>query len=517
MEPALLIARLILAVVFSVAGVAKAADPAGTRKAIVGFGVPEWLAGPLRLSLPVAEIVVALALIPRSTAWWGAAAAALLLLVFSAGIGVSLARGSSHDCHCFGQLQSKPISWSLFVRNLALAVIALFIVVQGGGNPGLDAFNWLADLKVGEIVNLVFSLAAVGLLATGVFYLRRVLSQQSTILATLEAMKKVIDERYAEAPVEHAAGSAPLEGLPVGAPAPGFSLASIDGGQVSLDDLLGYGKSVLLLFVSPNCAPCETILVALKDWQRDYGDSLTIALLSKGSLKENQDRLAKYGATHLLLAGESDVTEDYQSKWTPAGVLISRLGRIASQNTYGGEDIRAMVTRAVAALDVSPEDGHAAAGNGHGFQIPVGNSIFKVGDPAPSFSISDLRGNVVNTEDLLGSDTLLLFWDPGCPFCQAMSDDLSRFEENPPKGAPRLLFVASGEVEKVKADSENYKSLFLHDREFQVGPLLGTRSTPSAVLIDREGRIASSVATGSVNVLALAGVRKVAVPMESGS
>lgn len=517
MEIALLIARLIVAVVFGVAGVAKAADPAGTRKAIIGFGVPEWLAGPLRLSLPVAEIVVALALILRSTAWWGAVAAAILLLVFSTGIGVSLSRGSSPDCHCFGQLHSKPVSWSLFVRNLALAVIALFIVVQGQGNPGLDAFNWLADLKVGERVNLVFSLVAVGLLATGVFYLRRVISQQSTILARLEAMKKVIDEDYAEAPVEHAAASAPLEGLPVGAPAPSFSLASIDGGQVSLDDLLGYGKAVLLLFVSPNCAPCETVLVALKDWQRDYGDRLTIALLSKGSLKENQERLAKYGSTHLLLVGESDVAEDYQSKWTPAGVLISRLGRIASQNTYGDEDIRALVTRAVAALDVSPEDGLAAAGNGHRFQIPVGNSPFKVGDPAPPFSISDVRGNVVTTEDLLGSDTLLLFWDPGCPFCQEMSDDLTRFEDNPPKGAPRLLFVASGEAEKVKADSENYKSLFVHDREFQVGPLLGTSSTPSAVLIDRDGRIASSVATGSVNVLALAGVRKMEESIESAS
>jgi len=41
----LLIARLLLAVVFSVAGVAKLLDPSGSRKSVGAFGVPALLAG----------------------------------------------------------------------------------------------------------------------------------------------------------------------------------------------------------------------------------------------------------------------------------------------------------------------------------------------------------------------------------------------------------------------------------------------------------------------------------------
>ena len=72
MQFALLMARLFLALVFGVAGIAKAADKAGSRRAIIDFGVPERLAPLIAWCLPLFEILVALALIPLSTAWWGA-------------------------------------------------------------------------------------------------------------------------------------------------------------------------------------------------------------------------------------------------------------------------------------------------------------------------------------------------------------------------------------------------------------------------------------------------------------
>ncbi|HWQ31396.1 MAG TPA: MauE/DoxX family redox-associated membrane protein, partial [Blastocatellia bacterium] len=106
MEIVLLVVRLILAAVFGVAGVAKFADREGSRKALAGFGVPEAVAAPLAVILPVVEIALALALLPLGTAWVAAGGALALLLVFSIGIAVNLARGNSPDCHCFGQLHS---------------------------------------------------------------------------------------------------------------------------------------------------------------------------------------------------------------------------------------------------------------------------------------------------------------------------------------------------------------------------------------------------------------------------
>lgn len=504
MEIILLVARIVLAAVFGVAGVAKLADPAGSRKALTGFGVPEVLATPLGWALPLLEIVVAIALLPLATAWFGGIGALSLLLVFLAGISVNLARGNAADCHCFGQLHSEPVSSKVLVRNGALAVAAALIVVQE--QPGLSAFDWLADLKAGEIITLIISVGTAALLVPTFVYLRRVLAQQVTMLEKLDAMKKIVEEDYAEpAPIEREDAVPPVEGLPVGAPAPNFALVAASGGNVSLAELLAPRKPVLLLFVSPSCLPCKSLLPLVRVWERDYAEHLTVAVLSKGTAEEVEKRIAKYGATHLLRQDESNVAEEYQAKWTPAAVVIDANGKIASTMTYGDEAIRALVTHTVTTLESN--------GNGHKPRIAVGTSLFKVGEPAPRFSLPNVQGKTVNAEDLLGRDSLLLFWDPGCPFCQAMTDDLKRWEERTPAGAPQLVIVASGKSELIEEKGREFKSLVLADPDFDIGPMFGTNSTPSAVLIDSQGRIASSLAKGEKNILALVGVRKVSLPI----
>jgi len=510
MEIVLLIARLLLAFIFGLAGATKIADLASARKAAISFGIPEKLAVPLGSGLPFLEMLIGLALLPTNTAWLGAIGALGLLLVFAAAIAVNLAQGQAPDCNCFGQLHSKPVSWSVFSRNLVLAAIATLIVVQGKMGSGFSAFNWLGDMKAGEIATLVLSIVAVSLLTAAVVYLRRLISQQTTLVARIEAMKKVIDEDYVEPPLQREDAAGPREGLPVGAPAPRFSLQSIGGQQVTLEDLLSNRNPVLLLFVSPNCSPCKTVLEAVGPWERDYRKQMTIALLSKGDPKEIHQRMLSYGATNLLLQGESSVAADYEVKWSPAAVLISREGKVASEMTYGDEAIRALVDQTVAA---GPGLVAVKASNGALGHVSFSGTQIEVGESAPSFSLPDLNGAVVSTQDLLGEDTLLLFWDPGCRFCQAMFEDLKAFEQNPPKGAPRVAIIASGDTEQIRARARDFESLSLLDPDFTTGQLFGSNSTPSAVLIDRDGRIASKIAIGERNVLALAGVRKVVLPI----
>ena len=112
MDIVLLIARLVLALIFVLAGLAKLADRKGSRQAVADFGVPAVLAAPIGVLLPLAELVVGASLIPASTAWWGAVGALALLLLFVVGIGINLARGRKPECHCFGQLHSGPAGWS---------------------------------------------------------------------------------------------------------------------------------------------------------------------------------------------------------------------------------------------------------------------------------------------------------------------------------------------------------------------------------------------------------------------
>lgn len=516
MEIILWIARVILAIVFGVAGIAKLMDREGARRALTGFGLSQVLAAPFAWVLPLVEILVAVALLPLATAWFGGVGALLLLTSFLLGISVNLIKGNAPNCHCFGQLHSEPVSWSVFARNLLLALIAALIVVQGKDNPGLSAVDWMLDLRAGEAVSLFLSAVAVALLVAVFVLLRKALKQQAMMWETVETLKKTMDEDYAElVPVEREDALPPVEGLPVGAVAPSFTLPTLIGQQISLENLLARGKAVLLLFVSPGCSPCKTLLPHVRAWQRDYAEHLTIVLLSNGTEKEAQAKLARYEAAHLLLQGESSIADEYQAKWTPAAVLINGRGRIASPVTSGDAAIRALVTHAIATSEspASAQPENAAPRP----QIKLGGSLFKIGEPAPRFALPDLQNREVDLNDLLGQETLLLFWNPGCGYCKAMADDLRRWEARANSHATRLVFIASGAVAEVRKESERFLSLFLHDADFEIAPLFGANGTPSAVLLDAEGRIASSRAVGEPNILALLGIRKIALPIAQGS
>ena len=142
MNDALVVARLCLAAVFFVAGVAKLADRSGTRQALADFDVPRRLAGPLLLLLPAAELAAATALVFPTTARWGAAGSLVLLALFVVGLTRVLRRGEAPDCHCFGQVHSKPASWATVARNFVLALPAAYVALAG---PGPSLASWVAD------------------------------------------------------------------------------------------------------------------------------------------------------------------------------------------------------------------------------------------------------------------------------------------------------------------------------------------------------------------------------------
>src|SRR5215212_5009621 len=155
MDTALLMARLLLAAVFILAGVAKLSDLKGSRQAITDFGVPSSLATPLGILLPLSELAVAATLIPAATAWWGAIGALALLLVFVSGISINLARGRKPDCHCFGQLHSSPAGWKTLARNGALAAVVGFVLWQGSDGAGPSAVAWVGSLSTNQLLGFV--------------------------------------------------------------------------------------------------------------------------------------------------------------------------------------------------------------------------------------------------------------------------------------------------------------------------------------------------------------------------
>ena len=182
------VARLLLSAVFLIAGGAKLADPTGGRQALIGFGVPQVLTPALSAALPIAELAVALSLIPVASAWFAAIGALALLLLFVIAIAVNLALGRTPDCHCFGQLHSAPAGWLTLVRNAGLALIAGFIVFRGWENPGASVVGWLSDLTTAQRVGVVGGLAILALLGAEGALLLQILRQQGRILLRIRGL-----------------------------------------------------------------------------------------------------------------------------------------------------------------------------------------------------------------------------------------------------------------------------------------------------------------------------------------
>ena len=507
----LLVARLLLAIVFVVAGITKLTDRTGLRQAITDFGVPAMLATSLGLFLPLVELAVAGALIPATSAWWGAIGALSLLLLFIVGIAANLARGRKPDCHCFGQLHSSPAGWKTLGRNGVLAAVAGFVVWQGWEHAGPSALDWLGVLSTGQLVGLIVGLFVLGLVVAQWWFLVHLLRQNGRLLVRLEALEGRIVSGGGDAALATSQnGDAP--GLPVGTRAPTFSLPDLYRETLTLDALRAAGKPVLLLFTDPDCGPCNVLLPEIGRWQREHAGKLTISLISRGTAEENRTKGSEHGLTNIVLQEEREVSYSYEAYGTPSAVLVRPDGRIGSPVVGGADAIRAFmahVVEAPAQLPVQqanhgepcPNCGkvHATAPDARQ-AMPTGP---KVGEPAPPVKLHDLGGETIELKGFKGEKTLVLFWDPGCGFCQQMLDDLKALETNPSEEASKILVISAGTIEANKA--MNLSSPVVLDQEFAAGRAFGASGTPSAVLVDEQCKIASGVAIGASEILKLAG------------
>jgi uncharacterized membrane protein YphA (DoxX/SURF4 family) len=334
-DSAVLGIRVLLAAIFVVAAIGKLLDLPGSRRSLVGFGVPQRAASVLGTLLPFAELAAAVALVPAPTARWGAVGALGLLLTFVAGIANALRRGEAPDCNCFGAIHSAPASRTTLARNVALAAIA-GVVVGWGSGPAID--TWLNARSAAELVAVGVGIAALALLAASVplWLDKRRLSRD---LEVAEDYLRTI----------------PL-GLRVGAPAPHFMVPDGEGGSTTLESLLARGRPIALVFLVAGCGPCEPLLPELRRLQSTVADELTIALLGVNTLNRYDDARARHAGELMLvdaikedpgLQDELDelfnVMRSYQAQDSPSAVLVTPAGTIGSAIVDGRPAIEALI------------------------------------------------------------------------------------------------------------------------------------------------------------------------------
>ena len=516
MDVALLLARLLLAAVFMVAGATKLADREGSRRALVEFGVPSPLASPLAVLLPLAEVAVAAALIPAATAWWGAAGALVLLLLFVAAIAANLARGRKAECHCFGQLHSEPAGWKTLARNGVLAAVAGFVVWWGYDGAGPSAVGWLAGLSGAQVAGLVVGLAVLGVLAAQSLLLLNLIKQNGRLLMRVDALESGLGGGAATSP-NGSVASQPSLGLPIGATAPEFELPGLHGETLTLESLRASGKPVMLLFTDANCASCTAMLPEIRRWQKEHAEELTISLVSQGTVEENRAKSTEHGLRGVLMEQDWEVSEAYEVEASPSAVLVRPDGTIGSPVHEGSDAISGLLAYAVGKRSRLPmHSGGQEATQPH---LPPGSATAQaaangsmVGKPAPQIELPDLNGAPVSLTYFRGEKVVVLFWDPECGFCREMLPDLRSWEDNPTRETPKLLIVSSGTEEANR--KMGLSSPVLLDENLVVGRAFDAPGTPSAVLIDEQGKIASELAVGVPAVLALA---QEEAPQEAGA
>jgi peroxiredoxin len=490
-----LLAKLTLSVLFLVAAAGKLLGGfANSRKSLSDFGLPVWLSGPLSYALPFAELAAAGMLFVNYSAWAGAIGATALLCIFNAAIAANLAVGKKPKCNCFGQLHSTPISWWTFLRNGVLIALGSWLIWEIPRQPNVTLVGLLKGLSTGEIVAL--SIGFVGLLAIageGILVLHA-LKQNGRLLLRIEALEaKAALTQHPQMPVRQA-----LHGLPIGTKAIPFDLPKAKGGRATLDSFLSEGKPVLLISTDPNCGPCNALMPDVANWQKSLAVELNVVLLSHGRESDNRAKAKEHGLENVLVEKDHKIAEQYEALGTPTALLIKADGTIGSPAMGGADGIRQLIN-----TKAWTETGFAAfmLGLGHPPQPPAPKPKVPIGAEAPAFTLPDLDGSTIHSVNFNGTGTVLLFWNPACGFCQKMLPQLKEWESAKPATAPRLMLVSTGSRESNRTMS--LESTVLIDDKFAVGQLFGANGTPSAVLINGEGKIASGLAVGAPRVFEL--------------
>ena len=178
---------------------------------------------------------------------------------------------------------------------------------------------------------------------------------------------------------------------------------------------------------------------------------------------------------------DNEVADAYQTYGTPTAVMVRPDGTIGSAAAGGAQEIRTLVKQAAEGKVPVPKPRLAAVPRPAQVKRPAANAqaprgVASIGKDAPVVELNNLDGEPVKLADFAGHPTAVLFWNPGCGFCQRMVDDLKAWESDKPEGAPNLLVVSTGEVERNR--EQGFTSPVVLDSGFTVGRAFGASGTP---------------------------------------
>jgi methylamine dehydrogenase accessory protein MauD len=155
----------------------------------------------------------------------------------------------------------------------------------------------------------------------------------SAVVLALTRQLGVLHERIAPA------GALMLNrGLNVGEAAPVLEVAALDGRAIKVGSVRADGRSTLLLFVSPSCPVCKTLLPAVRSSRRDERSWLDVILASDGDLAEQREFVRLQALENIPYVVSAALGLAYQVSRLPFAALLDEQGVLRARGLVNSRE-----------------------------------------------------------------------------------------------------------------------------------------------------------------------------------
>jgi methylamine dehydrogenase accessory protein MauD len=127
-------------------------------------------------------------------------------------------------------------------------------------------------------------------------------------------------------------------GLTVGEPVPTIDVVDLEGRGLRVGAQRSDGLSTLILFLSPTCPVCESLLPALKSSRKDEQSWLQILLASDGEAATHREFVRSHGLADFPYIVSAALGITYQVSRLPFAALLDSAGKLRARGLVNSRE-----------------------------------------------------------------------------------------------------------------------------------------------------------------------------------
>jgi methylamine dehydrogenase accessory protein MauD len=127
-------------------------------------------------------------------------------------------------------------------------------------------------------------------------------------------------------------------GLTVGEPVPAIDVVDLEGRGLRVGAQRSDGLSTLIVFLSPTCPVCESLLPALKSSRKDEQSWVQILLASDGEAATHREFVRSHGLADFPYIVSAPLGMTYQVSRLPFAALLDSAGKLRARGLVNSRE-----------------------------------------------------------------------------------------------------------------------------------------------------------------------------------